>query len=591
MSQDVFARPQAEPNSLQTTYSVGFNGSQRTVSEGDGEIYVELLLTPSSPLPTNNITVTFQVLGDGATRPNDFSFSPTDSTTTNQNDGKLVFRAGVTSSKTITITIVDDSTYEANTERINLVLQSVVSGTLDVGNSTYTITINENDSQPTTDAPIYSDAQESNDSFTDATDVGTNLSNDLCNLTLWPIGDLDYFRFNAKKGLSYRIFTSNLESGLDTFIRVFDPSLNRIASNDDGGTIGSRASEVTIEAGKNGLYYVEVTNVDPSDPTDKTYCIQVDEIAELTPVPTNTPDPDQDNCEFNSTFDTACLVGVGEEVALTFVPSLGSEQDTDILKMWVLPGVLYTCETFNLSAVTDTNIILFNQDRQPFNPWIGNADRAPGDPSSEVQYLSTYKGWLYAMIGPENPPPYEEAFLHTYSARCTAIIATSTPTPTATFISSAPVGGFNTPVPSSTPFEFPTPVPTPTPIDLSFLTALPPTRPVIGIETLPTVTAVSGSSQALTVNVTLYYDNNSNFMPELTEGIMDAAVALYDNATGGLIAFGYTNEAGMAQFSNIAAGGAVRVAVPFLNYSQVVLASNSEILIRVAPQPLPIGIP
>ena len=72
---------------------------------------------------------------------------------------------------------------------------------------------------------------------------------------------------------------------------------------------------------------------------------------------------------------------------------------------------------------------------------------------------------------------------------------------------------------------------------------------------------------------------------------MDAAVALYDNATGGLIAFGYTNEAGMAQFSNIAAGGAVRVAVPFLNYSQVVLASNSEILIRVAPQPLPIGIP
>ena len=93
------------------------------------------------------------------------------------------------------------------------------------------------------------------------------------------------------------------------------------------------------------------------------------------------------------------------------------------------------------------------------------------------------------------------------------------------------------------------------------------------------------------MNVTLYYDANNSFTPELTEGIMDTAVALYDNATSQLVAFGYTNEAGMAQFSNIETGGAIRVDVPFLNYSQVVLASNSEILIRVAPQPLPIGIP
>ncbi len=593
ISQNVFARSLTEMTAYQTTHAIGFNGSQRSVNEGDGEVVIEVLITPTSPTPAENITVTFRVLGDGATRPNDYTFTPIDSSTASQDDGILIFPAGVTSSQTITVTIVDDSTYEQNTERINLILQSVDSpGFLDTNNSTYTITIVENDSAPVTGEPIFTDAAEPNDTFGDATDLGTNLSDDLCKLTVWPIGDVDYFRFNAKKNLSYKIFTSGLDAGLDTFIRVFDPSLTQIASNDDNASIGSRASEVTILAKKNGFYYVEVTNVDPSDPTNKEYCVEVDEIAELTPVPTNTPDPDQDSCEFNSTFDTACLVGVGEEVALTFVPSLGSEQDTDILKMWVLPGVLYTCETFNLSAVTDTNIILYNQDRQPFSPWIGNADRAPGDPSSEVQYLSTYKGWLYAMIGPENPPPYEEAHLHTYSARCTAIIATSTPTPTATFIPSSGTGGIiNTPVPSPTPFEFPSPVPTPTPIDLSFLTPLPPTPAVINIQPLPTSTAVSGSTQSLTVNVTLYYDGNSNFMPEQTEGITDAAVALYDNATGGLIAFGYTNEAGMAQFSNIEAGGAVRVDVPFLNYSQVVLASNSEILIRVAPQPLPIGIP
>ena len=579
-SQNVLAWSRNNLTLYQTSPEVEFNIGAQSVPESQGDLTIAVNISAS---PTYTVTVDYVILGDGATNGQDYSAS----------NGTLTFPIGSTAQQTFTVTIIDDSIYEDTTERINLILQDVVSGTLG-SRSTSSITINDNESAPVTGSPIFTDAAEPNDSFNDATDVGTNLSDDLCELTVWPIGDIDYFRFNAKKDLSYRIYTSDLDAGLDTFIRVFDPSLNQIASNDDNTSIGSRASEVTIMAERNGFYYVEVTNVDPSDPTNKEYCIEVDEIAELTPVPTNTPDPDQDDCEFNSTFDTACLVGVGEEVNLTFVPAFGSEQDTDILKMWVLPGVLYTCETFNLSAVTDTNIILYNQDEQPFNPWIGNADREIGDPSSEVQFLSPYKGWLYVMIGPENPPPYEEAAAHTFSARCTAIVATSTPTPTATFIpSTGGTGGttFNTPVPTPTPFEFPTPVPTPTPIDFSVLTPLPPTPAVINIQPLPTSTAVSPSSQSLTINVTLYYDQNNNFMPELTEGIMDAAVALYDNATGALIAFGYTNEAGMAQFNNIETSGSVRVDVPFLNYSQVVLASNSDILVRVAPQPLPIGIP
>ena len=93
------------------------------------------------------------------------------------------------------------------------------------------------------------------------------------------------------------------------------------------------------------------------------------------------------------------------------------------------------------------------------------------------------------------------------------------------------------------------------------------------------------------VNVTVYYDGNGNFTPELTEGVMDIAVALYDNATGTLLAFGYTNEAGMIRFDAIATSGAVRIVVPYLNYSQVAVDSNANILVRIAPQPLPIGIP
>lgn len=588
---------QVSPSGVQSVAAqslpeISFDQASYSVNESDLFIVVNVnIITPTTPITplTAPMTVTYFTVNSSASAGSDY---------TGVNNGQLVFpgfKLISSMSKPITITINDDTISEP-AETFNIVLENTPQNAVLGTQRTTTIQINASDGTATptstSGATIFADHNEPNDTTGDATDISPN-GGEECNLTLWPIGDSDYFRFNGKKDLTYEVKTSELTSGVDTFIRVFDTNLNVIATNDDDGTIGSRASQITFVADKDGFYFVEITNVDPGDPTGKTYCFEVNEITPQTPTPSNTPVPGEDTCEFNSTFETACLVGVNEEVSLSFVPSLGSEQDTDILKMWILPGVFYTCETFDLAAVTDTNIILYNQDQQPFNPWIGNADRAPGDPSSEVEYLSTYKGWLYVMIGPENIPTYEESPLHTYSARCTAITATSTPTPTATFVSSGPVSGVstNTPEPTATPFEIPTPVPTPTPFDLSILTPIPPTRPVIDIQTLPTSTPVAGSSQALTVNVTLFYDENDNFSAELTEGIMDAAVALYDNTTSQLIAFGYTNEAGMVQFSNIETAGAVRVDVPFLNYSQVVLATNSEILIRVASHPLPIGIP
>lgn len=565
---------QARTPQQATPSTVTFNTFNTNVSEGVGDVEIQVRYTPGTT-PTVPVTVSYKTLDGTAVAPQDY----------NGVSGQLVFTPAVQAVLTFTVTINDDPDDEPE-EKLNLVLQSVDNAELGAI-SDATITIQDNDAPPDDDEIIYTDDKEPNDSFNEATDIVPNAA-DTCELTLWPTGDVDYFRFSGKAGSTYEIFTSALDDGVDTFMRVYNPSLQQIGSNDDQDSLGSRASSVTIVANENGFYFVEITNLSALDPTGQEYCIVVDEIPPLTPTPSNTPVPGADDCEFNSTFETACTVGVGEEVSLSFVPTLGSEQDTDILKLWVLPGVTYTCETFDLAAVTDTNIILYNQNREPFNPWIGNADRAIGDPSSEIQFTSTYKGFVYVMIGPENVPPYEESDLHTYSARCTATVATATPTPQPTL---PPSSGGGVPAPSPTPFQFPTAVPTPTPIDLSILTPMPPTRPVVGIEPLPTATAPAGSAQSVTINVTLYYDGNENFTPELTEGIMDAAIALYDNATGQLIAFGYTNEAGMAQFTNVSAAGAVRVSVPFLNYSQVIVGAASDILIRVAPQPLPIGIP
>jgi hypothetical protein len=204
---------------------------------------------------------------------------------------------------------------------------------------------------------------------------------------------------------------------------------------------------------------------------------------------------------------------------------------------------------------------------------------------------------LSIVVGPVNPPPYEESFLYTYELLCIEEAATPTPTATATtpYVPPSTGGGTGGSVPTSTPT--PTPVdpafPSPTPFDPSsiFLTLTPAPPPAVQINPLPTATPEVGGARVATVNVTLYYDSNENFMPELTEGIVDVAVALYDNTTGQLLAFGYTNETGSIRFENIAATGALRVSVPYLNYSQVVFGDNSNILLRVSPQQLPGAIP
>jgi hypothetical protein len=257
--------------------------------------------------------------------------------------------------------------------------------------------------------------------------------------------------------------------------------------------------------------------------------------------------------------------------------------------MPVKPGVLYTCETTNLSAPNDTNIIFLDNNGNDFNPPLGNDDRAVGDPSSLLSYFSTYQGDLNILVGPVNPPSYENSPQFSYDLVCSSVAASPTPLPTATFVPSGPAPGGGFVPPSATPFIIPTYPPTPTAIDIGSFAPTPVPPPVVGFQPLPTSTPLAGAVQVTTVQLTVYYDSNFNFMPELTEGIIDVAVELFDNRTGELLAFGYTNEAGVIRFDAISSTGPVRVEVAYLNYSQVVVGASSNILLRVEPRPLPSG--
>ena len=341
---------------------------------------------------------------------------------------------------------------------------------------------------------------------------------------------------------------------------------------------------MTFSAHVDGFYYDKIVNINPGDPATLTYrfqVIQVQGTATPTAIPTGTRVPGADICEWNGDFDSTCLIGVGQPLDMNFVPLFGEGPDNDFYRLWVKAGLFYTCQTFDLSSVNDTNMIIYDQNR---NGLAGNDDKAPGDLGSQVSVPATYTGWMFILVGPYAPPEYALSYLYTYSIRCDETVPTPTPTPTQ-FIPPPSAGATSPPTP--TPIVFPTFPPTPTPITI--LTPQPTPRPVIEVVPLPTRTPVMVIQPTININLTVYFDRNGNFTPELTEGVEDVAVTIYDNATGELIAFGYTNEMGTIRFGSLVVSGPIRISIPFLQFSQVV-ASDTNLFIRIAPnQPIPPG--
>jgi len=72
------------------------------------------------------------------------------------------------------------------------------------------------------------------------------INQSLNGLTLAPVGDVDFFLLWAKSGRLYQL-TTTTGDGLDTRLRVFDPTGRLLAQNDDY-TTGNPASQVRFQA-------------------------------------------------------------------------------------------------------------------------------------------------------------------------------------------------------------------------------------------------------------------------------------------------------------------------------------------------------
>ena len=569
----------------QTLPQVGFGQATYTFAENAGTVAISVTINRApDPGAENNVVVEYLTLPGTALEGVDYTRA----------SGELTFTSASQTTQTFNVTLLNNAVSQG-TRQLNLALRLKTPATATLARGEAVLIITEDDPTPTptvrptttTGTPIFVDLSEPNNTVEEAYEVQPGAAA-ICQLTLWPPGDLDYYRFAVKSGTFYQLTTSDLSPGIDTVLKVYNQNGQPIAENDDFGPAGELHSQLVVQADTTGFYFARVVNKSPADAANRTYCFAIDAMEQPTPTATPTLLPTRtgsDTCEPNGRIDIACLFGDNQSQAFNFVPPFNEGPDQDFYRIWVKPGTTVTCETNQLSAVTDTNMIMLGPNGEDFNPQLGNDDKAPGDRGSRLTFTSFYTGWLHVLVGPVNPVPVAQAAQFTYTLACTSSVP-PTATPTIPFVAPPTGGGGGIIAPTITP------LPTPTPFDLSqLLTPSPVVIPEVTIQPLPTATPPSGALQTATVNVTVFYDSNFNFTPEINEGIQDVAVALYDNTNGRLLAFGYTNQAGAVRFEAIPSSGAVRVEVPLLNYTQIVGTGESNISVRVAPLPLPIGIP
>ena len=297
------------------------------------------------------------------------------------------------------------------------------------------------------------------------------------------------------------------------------------------------------------------------------------------PGPTDTPVPGLDAFEPNYDFDHAAGIGLNVKYTnINFVPLPGQSVNNDFFKVRVKTGMLVTCETLDLSAGTDTNMILYDDNRQGL---AGNddVDRTRGELRSRVTVSINYDGFLYILVGQGYAVPNSQAAQYTYSLQCTVgagqVTATPTPPPGATTAPPAPV---STPTP---------PIPTePPPSATSPATPMPP----ISVRALPTPTPTGPVQQMVTADLQVYYDANDNGVADPGEGVVGLPARVYDATTGALLAQGFTNDTGHAVFS-VPAAGSVRVVVPYLGFEAIVPPSGATIPVLISPRELPEQIP
>ncbi len=409
-------------------------------------------------------------------------------------------------------------------------------------------------------------------------------------------GDVDWYYFYARAGIRLRVTTS-VQPGVDTEMFLFNqtiqgslppdrPDINittdgQIGYNDDYQPL-DRGSQIIIDTPYEGIYWLRIWNKDLTPRgAGQAYNLTVVEMNTLTPTVLVPPTPfpaGADRFEYNGDFDRASLIAPGVKTdQLNFVPFQPPSSDTvdnDFYRLPVKQGIPYTCETLDLSAGTDTNMIVFNENREGIggNDDISEEERARGVFRSRFSWVANYTGNYYILIGEVNPPRSNEGQGRSYALLCsigfpstaTPTVNPNPPTPTAPFVPP-------TPLPTATPFPTPRP-PQPLvvlPVDLAQL------RPTAQPSPTPRVMVIE-------VQTFIDFNRSGQLDPGTNEGIAGTPVQIYDANTGTPLGQAFTDGDGRVRFS-IINDGPVQVRVPTFGFTTVV--DQPSATVRIALQP------
>jgi hypothetical protein len=383
-----------------------------------------------------------------------------------------------------------------------------------------------------------------------------------------------------------------------------DPSNPTLfAYNDDAANL-NRGSQVEFNSDRDCIYWVRLLNKDPAPRgAGQTYNIAVLEFLS-TPAPTTSPAPTIpatpfpqgiDSFEYNGDYDRASLIAPGVKYSnLNFVPFQPLSPDTvdnDFFRIPVKQGIYYTCETLDLAAGVDTNLIVYNQDRTGIggNDDTSALERAQGKFGSRVTWLAGYTGIAYILVGEVSPPRPNEAQARTYALQCIIGIP-NTPTP---------VGGPPTATTVPTPFVPPTdlpPDPTMTPFPTPRTAQNLPVRK-LGPGELPgrgsaaPTPVPTATPRPVALDMQIFNDNNRNGLLDPGEGISGTSIRILDEASGTPLGQTATDGEGRARFT-IFNEGPVRVSVPMFGYSTLITEPQATVRIALTPsEQLPARLP
>ena len=399
-----------------------------------------------------------------------------------------------------------------------------------------------------------------------------------------PGADNDWYAIAGVQGFQYTVNIAPDGAYPAVNVQVFAPDKTSIvaqAYNTNNAVLtwlvtqpGSHYIHVWRAAGSltNGTYHLNWSSNGPTATPTPTFT--------PTPgagTPTDTPVPGLDIFEPNYDFDHAAGIGVNVKyININFVPLPSQSINNDFFKVRVKRGMLVTCETLDLSAGTDTNMILYDDSR---NGLAGNddVDTAHGDLRSRVTVSINYDGYLYILVGQGFAVPNAQSNQYTYSLQCT----------------SGQTGATATPGPATqTPVFAPTWTPAPqAPTPSIVVPTVPPTAmPAISVRPLSTPTPAGPQQQIVTADLRVSYDVNENGLADPGEGVVGLPVRVYDDTTGALLAQGFTDDAGRVLLS-VPSAGPIRVIVPYLSFETVVSPAGAAIPVLISPRELPDQIP